>query len=164
MSDAADTAWLRRLVSPFDPSAWIGLVVKVVPAAVREIAGVRVGTPDHYLAAAWFPPVQAASRWPEVVVIGSPQSENALTELFLHLPPDARLHLASLDEADGALAAQILRDGDRNLEPYQRDALDAFIAAERHREREAIRTRFTDRDPAFERFRHVLVSGGSVPE
>ena len=73
------------------------------------------------------------ARWPEVVVIGSPSADNALAELFAHLPDDARVFLAGVDNVDAALAAEILLAADRNLEPYQRDALANFIAAERKR-------------------------------
>ncbi len=160
MTDAAQPRpWLRRLAGRFEPSCWAGLVARVVPAAATEVAGVTVHTPDHFLGAAWPPAAAGLARWPEIVVIGSPAADNALAELFVHLPPSARLYLANLDEVDGALAAQILRDGDRNLEPYQRAGVDAFIAAERAREQEAIRSRFTDRDAGFERFRHVVLSG-----
>jgi hypothetical protein len=126
-------------------------------ATIDEASDI-VHTPDHYLGAAWAPAARALARWPEVVVIGSPGADDALAGLFTHLPDAARLYLANLDQLDGALAAQVLRDGDRHLEPYQRAGLDAFIAAERSREREAIRGRFTDRDPGFERFRHALVA------
>jgi hypothetical protein len=92
-------------------------------------------------------------RWPEAVVIGSPTPDHALGELFRHLPAEGRLYLAGVDDVDAALAAEILLAADRNLEPYQREALAAFIAAERDRVRVAIAARYSDRDPEFERFR-----------
>ena len=130
--------------------------MRVVPAATEAHDGALVHSPDHYLGAAWPPPVQGVTRFPDVVVIGSPSSDNALGELFVHLPHDARVHLAALEHVDAALAAQVLRDTDRNLEEYQRRAIDAFIKAQREHDRARIAERYTDRDPGFERFRGVL--------
>ncbi len=151
--------WLSRLAGRFDPGCWAALVVRIVAAATSERDGAMMRTPDHYLGAAWLPPASGLSRWPEVVVIGSPAADNALSELFVHLPPDARIYLAGKDELDGALAAEILCRSDQHLEPYQRSGVEAFIAAERARERDVIRARFTDRDPGFERFRDRVLSG-----
>jgi len=131
-------------------------VARVVPAATQAQDGALVHTPDHYLGAAWPPPLHGLTRFPQVVVIGSPSSDNALAELFVHLPPDARVHLVGLEHVDAALAAQILRDTDRNLEEYQRRAIDAFIEAQRKDDRARIAERYTDRDAAYERFRGAL--------
>jgi hypothetical protein len=143
----------RRLAARFDPDCWIGIVVRAIPAADRELDGTIVRTPDHFLGAAWAPADGAPVRWPDAVVIGSPAADNALTELLRHLPPDARLYLAGADDVDAALAAEILLAADRNLERYQRDALAVFIDAQRSRVRETIAQRYTDRDAGFERFR-----------
>jgi len=132
-------------------------VVRVIPAQERDEDGVRIRTPDHFLGAAWAPSPALPSRWPDVVVIGSPAADNALSELFVHLPHDARVFLAGIDDVDAALAARILLAADRNLERYQRDALDAFIAAERARIDAAIVSWYTDRDQAFLRFRDRLL-------
>ena len=132
-------------------------MARVVPAACEERDGAIVHTPDHYLGAAWPPASRQLTRWPDIVVIGSPAADNALAELFARLPGDARLHLAGLDDVDAALAAQILRDTDRNLEAYQQRAIDAFIEAQRVRERTLIVERYTDRDPGYERFRGALL-------
>jgi hypothetical protein len=147
----------RRLASRWRQDCWTGLVVRVIAAADRDDQGTRVRTPDHFLGAAWAPATSAPSRWPEVVVIGSPAADNALAELFAHLPADARVFLAGIDDVDAALAARILLAADRNLERYQRDALDAFVAAERARVDAAIVAHYTDRDPAFARFRDGLL-------
>ena len=147
----------RRLASRWQPGFWTGLVVRVVLAREHDEGDVRVRTPDHFLGAAWPPPSDALPRWPEVVVIGSPSADNALAELFIHLPSDARMFLAGVDDVDAALAAEILLAADPNLEAYQRDALQAFIAAERERVRAAIAARYTDHDPGFERFRAGLL-------
>jgi hypothetical protein len=151
MSREADVA--RRLASRWSPEAWLGVCVRVVPAATRVDGDLPVTTPDHFLAAAWPPARQAPVRWPDAVVIGSPTSSRALAELFLHLPDDAQLYLASLDEVDAALAAEILLACDRNLEPYQADGIAAFAHAERERTRSAVVQRYSDTDPQFERFR-----------
>jgi hypothetical protein len=157
MPHAEVAGFVRRLASRWQQGCWTGLVVRVIPAQERDENGVRVRTPDHFLGAAWPPASDAPSRWPEVVVIGSPSADNALAELFAHLPADARVHLAAIDDVDAALAARILLAADRNLERYQRDALDAFIAAERARVDAAIAARYTDRDPGFLRFRDRLL-------
>ena len=90
-------------------------------------------------------------------MIGSPSTDNALAELFVHLPVDARVFLAAIDDVDAALAARILLAADRNLEQYQREALHGFITAERARVEAAIASGYTDRDPAFLRFRDRLL-------
>ena len=95
-------------------------------------------------------------------MIGSPSSDNALAELFAHLPEGARAFLAGVDDVDAALAAEILLAADRNLEPYQRAALGGFIAAERKRVGDAIVAHYTDRDPGFERFRARLLDRGGA--
>jgi len=152
----AAPAWLRRFCSRADPDCWIGLVTRVIAAASEERDGTIVHTPDHYLGAAWAPRPQVL-RWPEVVVIGSPAADNAIAELFANLPGDARLYLADLDQVDAALAAEILRRSDSNLEPYQQRGIEAFIAAQRERDRALIEERYTDRDAGYERFRAVLL-------
>ena len=150
----------HRLVARQVATAWLLLCVRVIPAAVREIDGVAVATPDHHLAAAWAPCESGRSRWPEAVIIGSPTSQRALALLVEHLPADATLHLGTLDDCDAVLAAEVLLASDRNLEPYQRAAIEAFAAAERERTRRIIRERYTDRDERFERFRATLAGGG----
>ena len=91
MAHAEVAHFTRRLASRWQPAWWTGLVVRVISARECLEHGVIVRTPDHYLGAAWPPPAEAPSRWPEVVVIGSPSADNALAELFIHLPDDARL-------------------------------------------------------------------------
>jgi hypothetical protein len=134
----------------------------VVPAGTHDDVRGVVRTPDHYLAAAWPPGASGWTRWPEAVVIGSPTSTRALGELFRHLPADARLHLASLEDVDAALAADILLAADRNLEPYQREAIARFADAARGRTRASIAARYSDRDAGFERFRAFVVGGGDA--
>lgn len=146
------TRFTRRLLLRWDRDCWIGLVVRAIPAARREIDGAIVSTPDHFLGAAWAPALCAPVRWPEAAVIGSPSSDNALAELFGQLPRDARLFLATPDDVDAALAAEILLAADRHLEAYQREALAAFIASARQRARSAIAARYTDCDAGYERF------------
>jgi hypothetical protein len=153
MGDADDpfAANARRLVAQATASTWLGLVVQVVRESGPD-EGAQTSHPAHFLGAAWAPFAQGASRWPECVVIGSPRADNAIAELFTHLPNDARLHLADLDVLDGALAAEILLACDRNLEAYQREAVAAFVAAERARTNKRITAQYTDRDARFERF------------
>jgi len=154
------TGIARRLLAQHEHGCWTGLIVRVVPAAEHDAGGTIVRTPDHYLGAVWAPPAAVPTRWPEAVVIGSPEADAALVELMRHVPAAARVYLADRDGVDAALAAQILLAGDHNLEPYQRTALATFITGERRRQAAAIAQRYGDRDPAFERFRARVVDGG----
>jgi hypothetical protein len=151
------TRFARRLAARWDAACWTGIVVRAIPAAQWREGARLVRAPDHYMGAAWPPAAWAPPRWPEAVVIGSPAAENALAELFLHLPDEARVYLAGIDDVDAALAAEILLAADRNLEPYQRDALGAFVAAERGRARAAIAARYKDHDAGYARFRSRIV-------
>ena len=93
----------------------------------------------------------------KATAIGSPAADNALAELLGHIPPDAKLWLADRADVDMALVAEVLLAADRNLEPYQREALARFIALERERTRSEIAARYSDRDAGFERFRAQLI-------
>jgi hypothetical protein len=148
-----DARVARRLAPRWSADAWTGICVRVVAATTREEGGVRVATPDHFLAAAWPPASRAPSRWPEAVVIGSPTATRAIGELLRHLPEDAMLFLATRDDVDAALAADILLACDSNLEAYQAEGVAAFARAERERVRAEVARRYTDDDPGFERFR-----------
>jgi hypothetical protein len=143
----------RRLATRYEPGCWSGVVVHAIDAGERHIGGVRVKTPDHFIGAAWAPVDGVPPRYPDVVAIGSPTADNALAELLVHVPADAKLWLAPREDVDVALAAEVLLAADRNLEPYQREALGGFIARERDRTRSEIAARYSDRDAGFERFR-----------
>jgi hypothetical protein len=162
MQHDADARVSRRLATRFGPECWIALCVRVVAAASHETADAVSRTPDHYLAAAWPPPASGPAHWPDAVVIGSPTSTRALEELLRHLPAEASLYLAGLDDVDAALAASILLEADRNLEPYQREAIEAFVKSERERVRISIAFRYTDCDQAFEQFRAVVLGDRGV--
>ncbi|MBP8140260.1 MAG: hypothetical protein KAX82_05770 [Burkholderiales bacterium] len=151
----------HRLSARCGDDTWIGTCVRVFEAARREGSEAVEHTPDHYLAAAWAPGAPR-SRWPDAVVIGSPAADDALALLLRHVPEGAKLFLADLDAADAALAARILLAADRNLEPYQRDGIAAFVAAEEARVASCIAAGYTDRDEGFERFRaRVLDASGA---
>lgn len=149
---ATTAAVAPRLAACCTGDAWIGVCVRVVESERGEGAGVAGRTSEHHLAAAWAPGAPR-SRWPDAVVIGSPAAGDALVELLRHVPPEARLFLADLDAVDVALAARILLAADRNLEPYQRDGIAAFVAAEEARVVSRIAAGYTDRDEGFQRFR-----------
>jgi hypothetical protein len=157
MAQDGVTRFARRLAARWDSACWTGIIVRVIPASERREGDGLVRTPDHFMGAAWPPAAWAPPRWPEAVVIGSPAAENALAELFLHLPDEARVFLAGIDDVDAALAAEILLTADRNLEPYQREALTAFVAAEQARVRAAIAARYRDHDAGYARFRAQVV-------
>lgn len=151
----------RRLAPRPSPTSYVGVCVHVVTATPRAAGATGVGHPDHYLAAAWLPPVSGPSRWPEAVAIGSPTATHALDLLLRQLPADAALFLAGRDDVDAALAAEILLEADRNLEPYQREGVARFVEVERARTKQAIAARYTDQDAGFERFR-TRVLGASA--
>jgi len=157
MAQRVPARYAHRLASRYRAGCWAGVVVHAIDEAIRDVDGAHVVTPHHYLGAAWAPAVGAPTRFPDVVVIGSPAADNALAELLVHVPNEAKLWLAGRDEVDVALAAEILLAADRNLEPYQREAIAAFIAAEHARTRAAIAERYSDRDAGFERFRAQVV-------
>ena len=69
------------------------------------------------------------------------------------MPASSRLFLADRDSADAALAARILLAADHNLEPYQREGIAAFVAAQEARDTARIAQGYSDRDEGFERFR-----------
>ena len=148
----------HRLSARCGDDTWIGACVRVVEAARREGSSSVERTPDHYLAAAWAPGAPR-SRWPDAVVIGSPAADDALALLLRHVPDGAKLYLADLDAVDAALAARGLLAADRNLEPYQRDGIAAFVAAEEARVAARIAAGYTDRDEGFERFRARVLDG-----
>jgi len=160
MQPAERARLARRLATRYVPGCWSGVIVHAIDAVQRDVEGARVTTPDHFLGAAWAPASGVPPRFPDVVVIGSPSADHALAELLVHVAPEAKLWLAARDDVDAALAAEILLAADRNLEPYQRDALAAFIDAERARTRVAIAARYSDRDAGFERFRATVVGVG----
>jgi hypothetical protein len=153
VADDPFAAFRRRLAPRFALDAWPIVVVKVVEAQALA-SGARA--PAHWMAAAWLPAGGGPTRWPEAVVIGSPSADNALAELCTRLPDDARLLLVDTDAVDAALAAQILLAADRNLEPYHREGIVAFIESERRRTGARIRDGYTDHDPGFARFRDSL--------
>jgi hypothetical protein len=151
----------RRLATRYEPGCWSGVVVHAIGAGEHDVAGLRARTPDHFIAAAWAPVDGLPPRYPDVVAIGSPAADDALAELLVHVPADAKLWLASRDDVDVALAAEVLLGADRNLEPYQRDALRRFIECEHDRTRSEIDARYSDRDARFERFRAAVVGASS---
>jgi len=154
-----DDAWQRfgkRMLGRASRDAWIGILVRVIPEATRRMRNGVARTPAHFLGAAWLPASEGLARFPEFVVIGSPQAGDALALLFDHLPRNAKLHLAGADDVDAALAAEILLAADRNLEPYQRSAIARFAASERERVSAHIKRLYSDHDPVYERFRRQV--------
>ena len=162
MTARVDDAWQRfsrRMLARPSRDSWIGILVRVIPEATRHTRDGAARTPAHFLGAAWSPASEGLARFPEYVVIGSPQAGDALALLFDHLPGNAKLHLAGADDVDAALAAEILLVADRNLESYQRAAIARFAASERERVSAHIRRLYSDRDPAYERFQRQVTRG-----
>lgn len=68
---------------------------------------------------------------PEVgPAIPPPDRQQALAELLVHLPPGASVHLATPERVDAAPVAQMMLEVDRTLQPWHRDGLRAFVAAQ----------------------------------
>jgi hypothetical protein len=158
--DAADRV-AARLAGSLSSHCHVGAVVCAVDAGRLEPQAGAQRAPAHWLAAAWAPAQHGPLRWPAAVALGSPDAHNALLELLERLPPQARLHLAPIEELDMGLAARIVLHCDRNLEPYQREGLARFIDRWHAHELEAIRTRYTDRDEGFDRFIGRLAEPGA---
>jgi hypothetical protein len=74
----------------------------------------------------------------------------------VHWPPAEPVHLVSPDRVDAARVGERVLVVDRHLQPWQRDGLQAFVAAQRHAQREPIRARCTDREAGFERLMRGL--------
>jgi len=151
-----------RLAARATEATWLGVCVRVVEARSVDRPALLTRTPEHFLAAAWAPGAPR-SRWPDAVVIGSPTADDALALLLRNVPASARLYLAGLDSVDAALAARILLAADRNLEPYQREGIAAFVAAEAARDASRIAQGYSDRDEGFERFRARVLDASGEP-
>ncbi len=157
--------WLRdarsRLIPRAEAGCWIAIVVKAIDAATREFGAVREHTPPHYLVGAWAPGEGGLyPRLPEFAAIVSPDGERALRELFTHLPARVRVHLVDERHADVELLARMVLACDRNLEPYQHEALSRFAEHCRQALHQRILRRYTDRESGFERFRDRLLGEG----
>lgn len=151
--------WLRqaraRLRERFEAGCWLALVVRAIEPRADPGTGER--TPAHFLVGAWSPGADGLyARLPEFAAIASPDATRALRELFVHLPATATVHLTDEEHADPALLARMVLVCDGHLEPYQRDALEAFERAARERLARTIAARYTDRDSGFVRFRERL--------
>ena len=145
-----DIATLRaRLLPQHRPGCWLGLVIRAFG-----------GELPHWLVAGWeADAVGLYGRLPEFAVMASPDADRALAQLFAQVPPDARVLLVSPEQVDAALVAQMVLEVDRNLQPWHRDALQAFVDAQRAADLARIRGRYTDRDEGFERFAQRLTGG-----
>jgi len=141
-----------RLLARPRPGCWLGLVIRAFPATDDPSGG-----PVHWLLAGWAPDAGGLyPRLPEFAAIASPDRDRALAELFVHLPPAEPVHLVSPERVDAALVGEMVLAVDRHLQPWQRDGLQAFVAAQREAERERIRARYTDREAGFERLMRGL--------
>ena len=154
--------WLRdarkRLLAAPQDGAWIALIVRAIAPGMLERDGAAARTPAHFLVGAWkSSPSGLHPRLPEFAAIASPDASRALRELFVHLPPDARVALVDEEYADALVLAQMVLACDRNLADWQREALEHFIARLEARRQQEIRARYTDREADFERFRGRLL-------
>ena len=158
--DWLSEARLRLLDRP-EPGGWLGLVVKAIDARAGDRDDGDPRAPAHYLVGAWAPgPDGLYPRLPEFAAIASPDGARALRELFVHLPPSARIHLVDERVADAALLAEMVLLCDHNLERWQREGLERFALERRAALHARIAGRYTDREADFERFRERLLKGG----
>ncbi len=143
----------RRLAPRPSPASCIGVCVHVVTAADAP-RPVRSSPPPTTISPRPGCRLLRARRvGPRRWRSARPPRRHALDLLLRQLPADATLFLAGRDDVDAALAAEILLEADRNLEPYQREGIAKFVEAERARTKQAIAARYTDHDAGFERFR-----------
>lgn len=149
---------LRARLLPWPrPGAWIALLIRAFPQP-----GDADG-PPHWLVAGWRADEDGlVPRLPEFAAIASPDRERALAELFVHLPPDAPVHLTTPERVDAALVAEMVLEVDRTLQPWHRAGLRAFVDAHREADRARIRARYTDREEGWERMRAGLLGGAAL--
>ena len=146
----------HRLLARHERGCWLAALVEAIPAQADDDSVGRWAQPAHWLVAGWAPdPARPPlyPRFPEFAAIASPDSQRAIAELFVHLPADVRVLMVGSEHVDFALVAGMVLAVDRNLEDWQRAALEVFVAARRERDRAQIVRRYTDREPDFERFR-----------
>ncbi len=129
-----------RLLTTWQPGAWIGAVRQVVDSTTEFVKTAdghpTVETwPPHRLLLLWPPqgPDQPLlGRWPQQLRLSAVPRDQAAEALLVDLPPDASLWLhPQPQDIDWALAAEILLHHQANLRPFQAEGLRAFIAAER---------------------------------
>ena len=77
---------------------------------------------------------------------------------------DARVALVDEEHADALVLAQMVLACDRNLEDWQREALQHFVARLEARRLDEIRARYDDREAGFERFRGRLLGENAGAE
>ena len=160
----------RRLLVRPRPGAWLGLVIRAFPrddpqASPGDERPRTDDDPVHWLVSGWLADADGiVPRLPEFAAIASPDRERALAELLAHLPPEAPVFLTTPERVDAALVAELVLAIDRNLQPWHRDGLRAFIEARRDADRALIRELYTDRDEGFERLRRRLLESGGLDE
>jgi hypothetical protein len=147
---------------PSAPEITPGSTPTEIPTVTGRAASADAQAPVHWLAAGWRPDETGLyPRLPEFAAIASPDADRALGELIDRVPAAARVHLVSAHHVDPALVAEMVLAVDRNLQPWHRDGLRAFIDARRLDDRQVIRARYTDRDVGFEQFRTRLGASGA---
>lgn len=132
-----------RLLSQWQPGAWIGAVRQILEASTEFVTtaqgpAIETHAPQHLLLL-WPPQRMDApllGRWPQQVRLwaGSPGEPDAtaVQALLATLPADANLWLQPDAEAvDWALGAEILLVHEAGLRPAQIEGLRQFIGAER---------------------------------
>ena len=127
----------QRLSDAWEPGAWIGAarracgpVAEVVNGAQGEIVETH---PPQLLLALWKPQRLERPflrRWPQVVWLSGEDLDHAPQALLREVPVPARLWVMDAD-VDWALLAEIVMRSESGLRPYQYQALQRFIVAER---------------------------------
>ena len=129
-----------RLLSAWQPGAWIGAVRQVFEGTT-EFLNTPDGSPTvqtwppHRLLLLWPPQGLDSAllgRWPQQLRLSAVSQDQTADALLAELAPDAKLWLhGNAQDIDWALAAEILLHHEAGLRPFQAEGLRAFIAAER---------------------------------
>lgn len=129
-----------RLLTTWQPGAWIGAVRQVVDSTTEFVktadGNPTVETwPPHRLLLLWppqGPDKPLLGRWPQQLRLSAVPRDQAAEALLADVPSDANLWLHPRpQDIDWALAAEILLHHQAELRPFQAEGLRAFIAAER---------------------------------
>lgn len=129
-----------RLLTTWQPGAWIGAVRQVVDSTTEFVktadGNPTVETwPPHRLLLLWPPqgldkPV--LGRWPQQLRLSAVPQDQSTEALLADLPADACLWLhGQPQDIDWGLAAETLLHHQAELRPFQAEGLRTFIAAER---------------------------------
>lgn len=152
-----------RIVANWHPGCWFGFVIEGIPETYEETEDERIHRPAHFLVAVWQPVVAPPlPQLPHAAAIVSPDASRAAAELLRLLPADAPVLMLRREEANAGLVADMIIAADRHLDPFYRDALEAFVAHERATWQAEIAREYSDHDEGFEHFKAQLLGKGAA--